>query len=52
MYHCRKLTHKIDKIHESALRIVYHKCTFKYFLIKKDKTLLQLTKETSRNQPL
>ena len=34
MFHCKKLNHKINKIHERALRIVYndHQCTFEELL--------------------
>ena len=34
MFHSRKLNHRINKIHERALRIVYndHQCTFEELL--------------------
>ena len=34
MFHCKKLNHRINKIHERALRIVYndHQCTFEELL--------------------
>ena len=39
MFHSRKLNHRINKIHEHALRIVYndHQCTFEE-LLERDNT--------------
>ena len=50
MFHNRKLEHRINKIHERALRIVYndHQCTFEE-LLQIDNSLSRFTKETSRN---
>ena len=49
MFHSRSLNHRINKINERALRIVYndHQCTFEE-LLERDNSF-RFTKEISRN---